>query len=105
MADERIFKIPTEIAPAFIDKFLGEATIFTMVVIMQGCFGGLGMAQTPKVLAEAAKTPIFRFLFLAAIGYTATSDIETALFGTAIFAAVMHLLRTPEERKEVPNFI
>ena len=105
MVDDRIFKIPTDIAPPFVDKFLGEATIFTMVVIMQGCFGGLGMVQTPKMLTEAAKTPVFRFLFLCAIGYTATSDIETAVFGTALFAAMIHLLRTPEEKKQVPHFI
>ena len=105
MADERIFKISTDVVPGFIDKFLGEATIFTMIVIMQGCFGGMGMLQTPKVLENASKSPIFRFLFLAAIGYTATSDLETAVFGTAIFAGIMHLLRTPEERKKVPNFI
>ena len=89
----------------FFDKIAGMPTFFTLIVIFQGCFGGMGVVQTPKRLAEAVDHPVMRALFVSAIAYTATSDIETAVFCTAVFFIFLHFMRTEEEKKQVPTFI
>ena len=108
MADETLVNIPTFFHPSF-DKYMGMPTVFTFIVLFQGCFGGLGIAQTPKALDDLLNTkthsPIWRFLFVCAIGYTATSDLETACIVTVAFFAFLHIIRSPEERKEVPYFV
>ncbi len=108
MSNNTVFQIPEFMHPYF-DKYMGMPTIFTFIVIFQGCFGGNGVEQTPKALLNILHghnlSPLFRFLFVAAIGYTATSDIETALIVTIAFFMFLHLLRTPEEKKEVPYLV
>jgi hypothetical protein len=108
MSLEKLFHIP-EFMPEYFDKYMGMPTIFTFIVIFQGCFGGNGVKQTPKALTYLLQnhniSPIVRFLFVFAIGYTATSDIETALIVTVSFFTFLHLLRTSEERKEVPYLV
>ena len=80
---------------------MGFPVIFSLIVMFQGCFGGLGMIQTPARLEKLISSPISRFLFLFAISYTATSDVETAAFSTVLFLVMMHLLRSEEERKKL----
>lgn len=94
---EKLFNLP-QVFPGFIDKYLSMPVIFTLVVLFQGCFGGMGIIQTPKALSDAIHTPISRFIFLSCIAYTATSDIETALFATVIFLVFLHILRSKKER-------
>ena len=89
----------------FFDKIASRATLFTLIVIFQGCFGGMGVVQTPAALSNAVNSPVFRFIFVSAIAYTATSDIETAVVCTVAFFVFLHMLRTEEERKEVPMFV
>ncbi len=101
MAQKRLFDIPTNVIPPQVDKFMGFPVIFTLIVIFQGCFGGLGMIQTPARLEKLISSPIARFIFLFAIAYTASSDVETAVFSTVIFLILMHLLRSEEERKKL----
>jgi len=101
MAQKRLFPIPTNVLPPQIDKFMGFPVIFTLIVIFQGCFGGLGVVQTPERLTRLISNPVARFIFLFAIGYTATSDVETAAFSTVIFLVLMHLLRSEEEKKKL----
>ncbi len=101
MAQKRLFDIPTNVIPPQVDKFMGFPVIFTLIVIFQGCFGGLGMIQTPARLEKLISSPIARFIFLFAIAYTASSDVETAVFSTVIFLVLMHLLRSEEERKKL----
>lgn len=95
----KLINLP-EIFPPQIDKFLGFPTIFTFIVIFQGCFGGNGVLHTPQRIKDATNHPLARFLFVCAIAYTATSDIETALFTTVVFFVVLYMLRTKEERKK-----
>ena len=95
---ERLIHLP-QVFPNFIDKYLGFPTVFTLVVLFQGCFGGMGVIHTPEALTKAINSPISRFIFLSAIAYTATSDIETAVFATVIFLVALHLLRTKKEKK------
>jgi len=89
----------------FFDKFAGMPTFFTLIVIFQGCFGGMGVVQTPERLSRAVDHPVMRALFVSAIAYTATSDIETAVFCTLIFFVFLHFMRTEEERKQVPTLL
>jgi len=101
MAQKRLFDIPTNVLPPQVDKFMGFPVIFTLIVIFQGCFGGLGMIQTPARLEKLISSPIARFIFLFAIAYTASSDVETAAFSTVLFLIIMHLLRSEEEKKKL----
>ena len=101
LAQKRLFPIPTNVLPPQVDKFMGFPVIFTLIVVFQGCFGGLGMVQTPQRLENLISNPIARFIFLIAIAYTATSDVETAAFSTVLFLVFMHLLRTEEEKKKL----
>lgn len=103
MAD--LFNIPKNILPDWIDKYGSQAFFISLIVIFQGCFGGMGIIQTPKVISDIVNHPLGRFLYILAISYTATSDIETALVTTVVFLFAMHLLRTPEERKELKSLI
>ena len=89
----------------FFDKFAGMPTFFTLIVIFQGCFGGMGVVQTPERLTKAVDHPVMRALFVCAIAYTATSDIETAVLCTTIFFVFLHFMRTEEERKQVPTLL
>ena len=89
----------------FFDKFAGMPTFFTLIVIFQGCFGGMGVVQTPERLVKAVDHPVMRALFVCAIAYTATSDIETAVFCTLVFFVFLHFMRTEEERKQVPTLL
>lgn len=97
---ERLINLP-QVFPEFVDKYLGYPTIFTLVVLFQGCFGGMGIIQTPKALSDAVNSPISRFIFLCAIAYTASSDIETAIFATVIFLVLLHVLRTKKEKEQI----
>ena len=81
----RIFDIPTNLFPSTVDKYMNAPVLFTVIVIAQGLFGGLGLIQTPKAITDLAKNPVFRYLFVSAIAYSASGDIETALFSTIIF--------------------
>lgn len=105
MSTNKLFNIPTNIFSDFVDKYMGTPVIFTLLVIFQGCFGGLGVGQTPKRLSNMATSPISRGFLILAIAYTATSNIEIALFSTVIFFIFLHLLRTKEEFDEFGSYI
>ena len=97
---DKLIDLP-EVFPPAIDKFLGAPSVLTLIVIFQGCFGGMGVIQTPDILKKAINSPIARFLFLSAIAYTATADLEVALFTTVVFLILMHMLRTKEEKDKL----
>jgi hypothetical protein len=95
-----------EIIPnKFFDKFAARPLIFTLIVIFQGCFGGLGVVQTPEKLMNITNSPVARAMFVCAIAYTATSDIETAIVATLIFFIFLHFLRTDKEKKEMKTLL
>jgi hypothetical protein len=105
MSTNKLFNIPTDIFPEFVDKYMGTPVIFTLLVIFQGCFGSLGVGQTPKRLSKLSNSPVIRICFILAIAYTATTDIETALISTTAFFIFLHLLRTKEEFDEFGSYI
>lgn len=105
ISDGKLLEIPTDIFPPILDKILGLPTIFTLIVLFQGCFGGMGVIETPEILAKLSENPYVRFFFLSAIAYTATADLEVALVGTIIFFIILHLLRSKDERKKMKSFI
>ena len=108
---DKIFpvKVPHNVFPPAFDKYMSMPTIFTFIVIFQGCFGGLGIIQTPKALSDLMTqhklSPLWRFMFITAIAYTATSDLETATLVTFVFFGFLHTLRSKEEKDEVPYLI
>ena len=107
MSNLKLLRIPDLFT--HIDKLLRIPAIFTFIVLFQGCFGANGVIQTPKALLNVLRgttaSPIFRFVFVGAIGYTATSDLDTAIIVTVAFFIFLHVLRTPAERKEVPYLV
>lgn len=100
-----LINIPKNILPYWIDKYGSQSFIISIIVIFQGCFGGMGIIQIPKIINDIVKHPLGRFFYVLAISYTATSDIETAIVSTSVFLFVMYLLRSPEERKQLSFFI
>jgi hypothetical protein len=99
-----VLEIPNDIFPSWIDKYGSTSFIISLIVIFQGCFGGMGVAQTPVLLKNLTNNPIFRFIFICTIAYTATTDIEMALVSTSIFFIFLHMIRTDEEKKKMNFF-
>ena len=85
----------------YISDVLKYPSILTFIVVFQGCFGGMGVVQTPKILNKIIEYPIVRFLFLGLIAFTATSDVENSIITVIIFLIFLHFLRTKEERDEL----
>lgn len=100
MSHPKLLNIP-DIFPPWVDNFLTYPIIFSLLVIFQGCFGGMGVIQTPARLTNAINSPIARFIFLFCIAYTATTDIETAIVTVIIFLIFLQIIRTEEERKKL----
>ena len=103
MAHAKLIEIPA-VFPPWVDNFLTYPIIFSVIVIFQGCFGGMGIIQTPERLQKAINNPIARFIFLFCIAYTATTDIETAIVTVFIFLVFLQLIRTKEERKKLKYY-
>ena len=93
----------------WLEDILNHEVIFCMITIFQGCFGGMGVLQTPQAFTNFLNGPIgacARFTFVACIAYTASNgEIELAVLVTIIFFLVLHLLRTEEERQKVDYWI
>ena len=107
--DNKVFiKIP-KFLPFNLDPYLTSPSLFSLIVLFQGCFGGSAVTQTPKRLTDALLkypiSPFIRFMFLLAIAYTATSQLETAIIFTCIYILFLQLIRTKEEREKVPYII
>ena len=94
---------PVELFPDSIQKFFSTQTIFTIIVITQGLFGGMGLQYTPTFLKKAAKKWYFRILFVSAIAFSATSDADIAIIVTIVYFLFLHFMKTKEERKKYPS--
>ena len=90
--------------PSTLYYFLGLPLIFSFIVLFQGCFGSMGIVQCPKALKEAVKSPLFRFLYVNCIAYTATTNLQISIFATFCFFLFLHLLRTEGERKRMKYY-
>ena len=82
-ADETLWDL--RLVPDSVDVFLGSPTIFTMIVITQGLFGGAGLEYTPNFVKKLQKNAAARVLFITLVAYTATSDAETAIVCTLVY--------------------
>ena len=78
--------------------------VFSLIVLYQGLFGGISLSQKPAQLVSLSQNPYFKFLTMTAIAFTATKDLETAIIASLMFLLLLHLLRTPEERKQNNGF-
>jgi hypothetical protein len=76
-----------------------QPILFSLIILYQGLFSGNAI-QIPERLRVLFDNKTFRFISLMLIAFSATKDIEYALFSTLIFLSVMYALRTPEERKK-----
>jgi hypothetical protein len=76
-----------------------QPIIFSLLILYQGLFSGNAI-RIPERLRVLFENKIFRFMSLMLIAFTATKDIEYALFSTLIFLSIMYALKTPEERRE-----
>ena len=99
-----VIKYPTNILPAILENYMRLPTLMSLIVIFQGTMGGLGMPFIPGRLTALVEHPIGRLLFVSAISFTATQDIETAVITTLMFFALMYVLRTEEEREALGFF-
>lgn len=83
-----------------VEKFVTTYSIvFSLLVMYQGLFGGLAMKNPPQRLVAIMEHDVTKVLTLTAIAFTATKDIETSLLSVACFILIVHLARTPKERK------
>lgn len=101
--DLRLIKFP-DIFPPIWERYASLPIIFSLFSICPDVFGEMAIIQIPKALVNLLDNPISRFTFIFLITFTATSDIETALFTTTVFFAFLQLIRTPEEREEIGGF-
>lgn len=88
-----------------IEKFLNLPLLFTLIVIFQGSFGSMGVKQQPQALVKLLDNFYARFIFVMAIAFTASGDLEIAALSTFVFFLILHLLRTEEEKKQVKYVI
>ena len=75
--------------------------LFTILVMYQGLFGGLSLSNRPGILDKLSTNIWFKFFTLFCIAFSATRDIETSLISLLLFIALLHILRSPEEREDV----
>jgi hypothetical protein len=75
-----------------------QPIVFSLIILYQGLFSGNAI-QIPERLRALFDNKAFRFGSLMLIAFSATQDIEYALFSTMIFLFFMRL-KTPEERKK-----
>lgn len=86
------------------EKQLKIPIFFTIVILYQGLVSGKAF-ETPKLLKEKMKEPLFRFLSLSLVAISATRDLETAVIGLTIFLALLYMIRTEEEKEKLGTFL
>ena len=78
--------------------------VFPVIVMLQGIFGGKGVALVPENVLNLANSPVTRLLLLTLVGFAATRNIGLALVGAVVFALILFLLRNEDERNAAPIF-
>ena len=73
--------------------------IFTLLVLYQGTMGGQGF-KVPKTIENVANNPIFNFVSLFTIAFTASQDIEIAILSTILFLSIFYVLEFYEGKKD-----
>ena len=76
-----------------------QPIVFSLIIMYQGLFSGNAF-KVPDRLMSLFENKAFRFISLMLIAFSATRDIEYALFSTLIFLSVMYAFKTPEEREK-----
>jgi hypothetical protein len=76
-----------------------QPIIFSLIILYQGLFSGNAF-KVPDRLMTLFENKAFRFTSLMLIAFSATKDIEYALFSTLIFLSIMYMFKTPEEREK-----
>ena len=82
-----------------IEANLNLPVIFSILYIYGGVFSGI--RKVPVNLVYLFKNyPFLRYLGLISLAYSATKELEYALLSSLLFLIIIHLIRTPQERKE-----
>ena len=76
-----------------------QPVLFSLIILYQGLFSGNAF-KVPDRLMILFENKAFRFTSLMLIAFSATKDIEYALFSTLIFLSIMYAFKTPEEREK-----
>ena len=76
-----------------------QPVLFSLIILYQGLFSGNAF-KVPDRLMTLFENKAFRFTSLMLIAFSATKDIEYALFSTLIFLSIMYAFKTPEEREK-----
>jgi hypothetical protein len=77
-----------------------QPILFSLIILYQGLFAGNAI-KIPMRLQVLFENKAFRLGSLMLIAFSATQDVEYAVFSTLIFLTMMYTLRTPEEREKV----
>jgi len=87
------------------EKFLRLPYILTFIVLTQAFLIEESKPKQPKVLEPFINNPLFRFSIIVLCAFTASEDIEISIMATIVYLIIMQLLRTKEERKQVPYWV
>jgi len=90
-----LFGAVTKPAEIFIKT---QPVALSLIILYQGLFASNAI-EIPERLRILFGNKAFRLGSLMAIAFSATGDIEYALFSTVIFLTIMYALKTPKERK------
>jgi len=88
------------VLPPQVDMLLNQSLIISLVIMFQGSFGGAGVGVVPSIIRNLNQNMLGRVFLLTCIAFSVTRNVESALLSAVMFALLMHLLRTPEERAE-----
>lgn len=81
---------------------VNHASTFAAMLVLQAVYAGTGVTEAPKRLRNVMHLPAVRLGILACAAYLVTRDPITSVAIIAVFLAVLHLLRDPEERARHP---
>lgn len=59
----------------------------------------------PERISKLVHNPAFRSASVFLVAYSVTQDIESTVYSSVIFLALLQLVRTPEERKRFPYMV
>jgi hypothetical protein len=75
--------------------------LFSLLVVCQGLFGGMGLLQVPEKVASLFDMAAARFIIISCIAFTATKSSRTASMTALLVFSTMHLLRSSDEKKDM----
>lgn len=88
-----------------VETQLQAAAGIGIIAFIQTFLGGKNLVKQPAKIEKFLESELGRFIMLYITMFAMTSDFEMAFFVATAYLIFLHILRTPEERKETPHFI